>query len=140
MQYEKRLISIFTPSVLTDLTCLPPIDQKELAKTRLEMKKGERGPRSVRGKILCFPQLCPCSAMLCTSFVPSLNYILIIETIRMTKSHISSLAHTRVSLKASLLPQHLTPKQFTCVMDTREVLVFSVTAAGFSPNSWCLWL
>lgn len=43
-----------------DLTCLPPVDQKELAKTRLELKKGERGPRSVRGKILCFPQLCIC--------------------------------------------------------------------------------
>lgn len=85
-------------------------------------------------------QLHPCSARLCTSFVPSLDCILIIETILKTKSPISSLAHTCVSLKASLLPQHLTPKQFTSVMDTREVLVFSVTAAGFSPNSWCLWL
>lgn len=81
-------------------------------------------------------QFCPCSARLCASFVPSLDCILIIETIRMPKSHISSLAHTCVFLKASLLPQHLTLKQFTCVMDTREVLVFSVTAAGFSPDSW----
>lgn len=46
MQYEKRLISIFTPSVLTELTCLSLIDQKELGgeqkKHRLEMKKGEK--------------------------------------------------------------------------------------------------
>lgn len=65
MQDEERLISIFTPSVLMDLTCLPLVDQKELAKTRLEMKKGEGGPRSVRGKILCFPQLCICVLKTC---------------------------------------------------------------------------
>lgn len=62
MQYEKRLISIFTPSVLTELTCLSLIDQKELGgeqkKTQIrDEERGERGPRRVRGKILCFSQL-----------------------------------------------------------------------------------
>lgn len=85
-------------------------------------------------------QLCPCLTRLCSSSIPSLDYILIVEMICMPKSHISSLAHTCVFLKASLLPQHLTLKQFTYVMDTREVLVFNVAADGFSPDSWCLWL
>lgn len=52
MQYEERLISIFTPSVMVDLACLPLGDQKDLAKIRLGLKKRKGGPRSTRGKIL----------------------------------------------------------------------------------------
>lgn len=69
-------------------------------------------------------QLCPCSSRLWASFTPFLNCILIIEIICMPKSHISSLAHTSLFLKASFLPQHLTLKQFTCV--TPEKFWFSV--------------
>lgn len=52
MQYEKRLISIFTPSVVVDLACLPLEDQKDLAKIRLGLEKRKGGPRRIRGRIL----------------------------------------------------------------------------------------
>lgn len=62
MLYKKRLISIFTPSVLMALTCLPLIDEKELAKTRLEMKKGEREVQEAKFSafLTCVYVLKPC--------------------------------------------------------------------------------
>lgn len=51
MQYEKRLISIFTPSVVVDLAYLPLQDQKDLAKIRLGLKKRKGTPSRTRGRI-----------------------------------------------------------------------------------------
>lgn len=70
MQYEKRLISIFTPSVVVDLACLPLGDQKDLAKIRLELKKRKGGPRSIRGRILSVFLGCVYSVLRSLSVIP----------------------------------------------------------------------